>query len=249
MKNIKKVLIGTALAGSLVVGAGYGTYSWFTAETSAMGTIDNGTFTLGEMGTLFTNQKIAPSQIGESELETIDNTGSLDQILKATYNHTITPGGQVTLSANQTEAVISKYKVYYFAIKYKEKPKKNVVIDIRDNLFKFINGNPNPALNKAAVAVDPGYEVKQGQLSDQEVQSLMATNQASPTEKTFTLGNGDKDVFWTLTPKQHIDIQFFVKLDNSAGNEFQTTTYGATFKVEAKQTDQGAKFPSQLNGN
>jgi spore coat-associated protein N len=249
MKNIKKVLIGTALAGSLVVGAGYGTYSWFTAETSATGTIDNGTFALGDMGAnLFNQVKFAPSRTVDSDLKTIDNTGSLNQILKVTYNQKITGTGGAALSANQSNAVISKYKVYYFALKYQEKPKKEVIIDARDNILKHINGTPNVAVNRAAIA-DPGYEVVQGELSDQEVQSLMAAKQGSPTEKTFTLGNGDKDTFWTLTPKQHIDIQFFVKLADNAGNEFQGIHYDGTFKVEAKQTDQGAKFPSELNGN
>jgi spore coat-associated protein N len=249
MRNIKKVLIGTALAGSLVVGAGYGTYSWFTAETSSTGTIVNGTLSLGHLSDLFTNQTLAPSQIVESNLLTIDHNGSsLDKILKATYSHTITPIEDITLGNDDNKAVISKYKVYYFAIKYKEKPKKQVIIDTRDNLYKLINGTSNPGINKAAVA-GQGYEVVQGELSAQEVQGLMANKQASTTEKTITIGNGDKDSFWTLNQKQHIDVQFLVKLDNSAGNEYQGLTYNATFKVEAKQTEPGAKFPSQINGN
>jgi hypothetical protein len=34
MKKVKKALIATSLAGALVASAGFGTYSWFTAEKS-----------------------------------------------------------------------------------------------------------------------------------------------------------------------------------------------------------------------
>ena len=46
MKTVKKALLATSLAGALVVSAGYGTYSWFTSSTSAMGTIDTGNYRL-----------------------------------------------------------------------------------------------------------------------------------------------------------------------------------------------------------
>ena len=250
MKNFKRVLIGTALAGSLVVGAGYGTYSWFTAQTSATGTIDNGTLALGDMGVnLFKQEKFAPSKTVESDLKTIDNTGSLNQILKATYNQKITGPGGEALCANQSSAVISKYKVYYLAIKYQEKPKPEVVVDTRSNILKLINESTNGSLAQSVVTENPSYEVVQGELTAQEVQGLMSSKQTSPTEKTFILGNGDNDSFWTLTPKQHIDIQLFVKLANNAGNEFQGIHYDGTFKVEAKQTDTGAKFQSEINPN
>lgn len=87
MKKIKKALIGTALAGTLVVGAGAGTYSWFNAEANASGDIANHTFELNNGNaekTLFTkNQKLAPGSGEVSDTFTIKNTGSMEQILRA----------------------------------------------------------------------------------------------------------------------------------------------------------------------
>lgn len=236
MKNIKKVLIGTALAGSLVVGASYGTYSWFTAETSSTGTIENGTFALGEMAALFQHQNFAPSQVLFSEVQTIDNTGTLDQILKATYNHSVSPIGN--------KAIISKYKVGYFAFKSTadNQPSpdgENGYID--KNIDKIFKGSSNVVLSKAAAVVDQGLQVKEGLLSDQAAPNLAAKSQGL-TEKTFVVGNGDNDSYWTLKSGEHIDVIFVVKLDESAGNEFQTIQYTGNFNVKAKQTDVGAEF-------
>lgn len=86
MKNVKKALIGTALAGTLVIGAGAGTYSWFTASYNASGDITNHTLSINESLTAqetldFDNVKLAPSRTVSDRL-TIKNTGSMEQILR-----------------------------------------------------------------------------------------------------------------------------------------------------------------------
>lgn len=237
MKNIKKALIGTALAGSLVASAGFGTYSWFTSETQATGTIENGTLTLGEMGPLFNHQNFAPSQLLVGDWNTIENTGSLNQVLKATYHHEITPG----------QAGISKYKVGYIALKFKEKPNKDVLKDWELRLGGIFNGTTNPTAPSLSKAASSEVEVSEGILSDVEAQSLTAAKQGPKTEKTFTFGNGDNNPFWNLKNNEFIKIIFGVKLDDSAGDEFQGVKYDATFKVIGKQTDEGAQFaPDQV---
>ncbi|PLR77244.1 hypothetical protein CU633_11920 [Bacillus sp. V3-13] len=226
MKNVKKALIGTALAGTLVVGAGFGTYSWFTDQSQATGTIENGTLTLGEMGSLFEHTNFAPSQVLLSNWNTVKNTGSLDQVLRATYTHSV------------DGASISKYKVGYLAVKYTEKPGKDKLKDWELRIQKkFFSGETNPAVMSAAAA-EEGYEIKEGILTEEEVQQL-AKAEASGTSRTLTLGEGG---FWKLNDNQYIDIIFGVKLLDTAGNEYQGATYNANFLVEAKQTDNGAEF-------
>jgi spore coat-associated protein N len=237
MKNLKKALLGTALAGSLVVGAGFGTYSWFTAETSATGTIDNGTLTLGEMGTLFEHDNFAPSQLLIGEWNKIENTGSLDQVLKATYTHSV-----------DKEANVSKYKVGYLAVKFKEtnQPGVDKIKDWKLRIGGILNGTTNPTQSIAKAASDSSdYEVIEGVLSDSEVQGLMKAQEAGGNSKTIELGDGKK--FWKLKNNEYIGIIFGVKLSDKAGNEFQGAHYDATFKVEAKQTDDGAMYQSEID--
>jgi spore coat-associated protein N len=101
MNKMKKALLGTALAGTLVVGAGYGTYSWFTAESTVSGDIQNYTLSLSPSSVhLFdANEKLAPSRTISDEF-TITNSGELDQFLR----------GQFSLNADKAVDP-SKYEV------------------------------------------------------------------------------------------------------------------------------------------
>lgn len=239
MKSLKKALLGTALAGTLVVGASYGTYSWFTAEQSATGEIVNGTLTLGEMGSLFEHTNFAPSQLLISEWNTVDNTGSLDQELLATFTHSV-----------NKEVNVSKYKVGYLAIKFKEKDEG--VFKVKDwklRLGGILNGTTNPARTMAKAADNAGYEVVEGVLSDEQVQTMMkAQAEGGSNSKVIKLGNGENGKFWRLKSDESIGIIFGVKLSEKAGNDFQGAKYDATFKVEAKQTDEGALYQSEIDG-
>ncbi|MCM3717675.1 CalY family protein [Fictibacillus phosphorivorans] len=232
MKVAKKALLGTALAGALVVSAGFGTYSWFTDVKSANATIDGGTLSLGMDTKLFTHENFAPSQMLVSEFKKIDNTGSLNQILRATYTHSV------------DKAPVNKYKVGYMAIKYAERPNETILKDmVMDYQNNFDKGVTNPVVPKAAKSAT-SFEVEGGMLSDEQTSALKA--QASNNEKTINFGEGK---FWKLRNNQNIEIMFFVKLLDSAGNEYQGAHYDAQFKVEAKQTDDGAKFGPEAGTN
>ncbi|MFF3023430.1 TasA family protein [Gottfriedia sp. NPDC057948] len=93
MNKVKKALIGTSLAGSLVVGAGYGTYSWFTAQMTASGMVQNGTFEINngqsEQQLTFSPDKLAPSQISEMSPILIKNTGDYDMFIRGKVNFMI----------------------------------------------------------------------------------------------------------------------------------------------------------------
>jgi spore coat-associated protein N len=226
MKSLKKALLGTALAGTLVVGAGYGTYSWFTAQSQAAGTIDNGTLALGELQSLFKHEGFAPSQLLYSDFNIIENTGNLEQQLKATFTHSV------------DKANVSKYKVGYVAIKYKEKPDGDVIKNFKIRIGNLINGNPTTS--RTALASNADYELEEGVLTEEEVQSLMkAQADGAKTSKTINLGNGN---FWKLKDDQYIGITFGVMLSEKAGNAYQGAHYDAEFKVEATQVDEGAEY-------
>ncbi|QHE63358.1 hypothetical protein FHE72_21985 [Rossellomorea vietnamensis] len=239
MKSVKKALLATSLAGALVVSAGYGTYSWFTSSTSAAGTIENGTLSVnnGEAITtpLFTGAKFAPSQVVYGDIFTLENTGNLKQNLRLTYTGTV------------DKASADPYKIYYMAFKYKEKPNMDKLKDWRMAWEKgFFNGNHNPQMSvaKSAVAELPkGVEVVTGEATVEEVQAMSAlAKSSSEGDKTFKFGN---DGFFTLEEDQYITMAFDVKLDQNAGNEYQGAKYSGNLMVEAKQTDQGAKFENK----
>ncbi|MBD7964935.1 TasA family protein [Fictibacillus norfolkensis] len=226
MKVAKKALLGTALAGAMVVSAGFGTYSWFTDVKTANGTIDNGSLTLGMDTELFAHKNFAPSQMFVSEFKKIENTGSLDQILRASYTHSV------------DKASVKKYKVGYLAVKYAERPDGAVLKDIAMAYQKgFDKGVTNPVLPMGSAKSANSYEVEGGVLSEEQASAMKA--QAANHEKTIHFGEGK---FWKLKDNQNIEIMFFVKLLDSAGNEYQGAHYDAEFKVEAKQTDNGAEF-------
>ena len=226
MKVAKKALLGTALAGAMVVSAGFGTYSWFTDVKTANGTIDNGSLTLGMDTELFAHKKFAPSQVLLSDYKTIENTGDLDQVLRATYTHSI------------NKASIKKYKVAYLAMKYTGNIDEAEKVRFKSFAQKgFENGNSNIVMDNGLAKKSVNYEVEAAYLSEEQVNALQAKKVSN--EETIKFGKGK---FWKLNEGQKIDIFFMVKLLDSAGNEYQGAHYDAEFKVEAKQTEDGAEF-------
>lgn len=106
MKKVKRALLGTALAGAVIVGASAGTYSWFNAEVKTSGEIINYTLQLNngtrETQTIFENQKLAPSRTIKDSFEII-NTGELSQFLRV--------GVKFDVDGDINSALLSGYKV------------------------------------------------------------------------------------------------------------------------------------------
>ncbi|KEZ51679.1 hypothetical protein [Metabacillus indicus] len=237
MKNIsvlKKAMFGTALAGALVVGAGYGTYSWFSAESSATGKIVNGTLELNG-GTdvqlkqkVVKDNKLAPSQLVFGDWITLDNTGNLETVLKATYSQQI-----------KENLDPSAYKVGYIALKYKVKPNKEKIVAQEERLESILDGTTNIKQGKSSSSASESFEMTEGLIPTGELQKA-----AKSSSELINIGEGD---FWNLKENEYIDVIFGVKLDENAGNEYQGATYTSEFKVEAKQTDDGAKFGSETS--
>lgn len=221
MKKLKKVLLTTSLSGALIASAGLGTYSWFTSETNASGELKTGVLEINngeDIGeALFEGEQFAPSQLEYGNWVSLSNTGDMDAHLKATYHHAV------------DKASLDKYAVGYMAMKYTVQPGQDVYEDSKIALDKLFNGTTN---ERAALANAPeGVELSAKVLSEEEV-----------TSSEILLGEGSEDDFWELEEGQYIDIMVAVKLDESAGNEYQGVTYEANLNVIAKQTDNGATY-------
>src|SRR5690625_7802607 len=178
------------------------------------------------MEQLFDHQQFAPSQLLYSDWQTINNTGDLDQILRATYTHDI----------NKDDVNNDTYKEGYNALKYKEKPDEDVLNHQKYELEKLLDVTTNPINPMSVDSAD--VEVVTGLLLGED-ENTVSDDKSS---KTITLGDGDE--FWTLDSDEYIEIVFGVKLTEEAGNNYQGVQYDAEFKVEAKQTDDGAEYGS-----
>lgn len=234
--NVKKALLGTALAGTIAVATSYGTYSWFTSETTAKGEITNASVQLNNGEDI--NKKIvaaknfAPSQLVFGDWMTIDNTGTADTFLQAKLNQSL----DKNLSLNA-------YKVGYIALKYKVKPTEEVLKASQYKLEELFNGTTNEVSPSLASVENPeSVEIVTGFLDA----SVAAKSAAAVGEKEILLGDGAEsgkdNEFWNLETNEYIDIQFGVKLDELATNDYQGVTYSANLSVIAKQKDDGALY-------
>lgn len=219
--KMKKALLTVTLSGVIIASASMGTYSWFTSETNAKGTLQNGVLELNDgkdIGiALFEEEQFAPSQLQYGNWISLANTGNMDTHLKATYMHSV------------DVASLEKYEVGYMAMKYTTQPGEEVYEDSKIALENLFNGQTNE--RAARMVLPEGVEQFSEVLSEDEVKN-----------GEIQLGEGSQDEFWQLKEGQYIDIMIAVKLDESAGNEYQGSTYESNLKVIAKQTDAGATY-------
>ncbi|MBM7838691.1 spore coat-associated protein N [Alkalihalobacillus xiaoxiensis] len=231
-KSFKVAMVGTAFAGALALTiSSTGSFSWFTGETSASGEIRNGTLEINngnEMnGSIVEATSFAPSQLIFGDWLSVENTGTLDTHLKATYSHSV-----------DLEVPIDSYKVGYIAIKYSVAPGRDVYEDAQYKLDQLFNGVTNEIQTFSAAAEETdGVEI---------VAMLIDEEDYAENAGEFILGDGAltgvDNAFWELDEGQYIDINFGVKLDENAGNEYQGAVYQAQLEVLAKQTDDGAQY-------
>lgn len=234
MKAVKKALLGMSVAGVLVVSAGMGTYSWFTSETNASGEVVNGTLQINNGVDITTPvvlaEKFAPSQLQFGDWITVENTGNLKSLLRATYTHSV------------DIAPVQKYKVGYYAIKYIERPGEDEFKKAQIELDQLFKGTTNPRDAVQTLETD-NIEIVSGIISEEDLAEMVAK---SGNSKEIVLGDGSldgkNDKFWNLKHNEYIDIMFGVKLSEKAGNEYQGASYTADFKVKAKQIDEGAEY-------
>lgn len=246
----KKVLLGTTLAGAVAVSASYGTYSWFTSQTTAKGKITNAVVELNNSknmkGSVVEAENFAPSQLVFGDWLTIDNTGTVDTFLQAKLQQTLNK--PLSLDA---------YKVGYVALKYKVKPTEEVLKETQDKLEELFEGTTNevsrsqsPVELSNGVEMVTGYVNAPGALKSSTGAKSFATAAANSAvvdgKKDILLGDGAEsgqdNEFWNLETDEYIDISFGVKLDESANNDYQGVKYSANLSVTAKQKDDGALY-------
>lgn len=234
MKKAKNFLLGTAVAGTILATASFGTYSWFTSETEAQGDMVNGTLEINDSANIetpiFLGENFTPSQLQYGNWITIDNTGDLNAHLKATYSHSV------------DKASLKEYEVGYIAMKYTTKPDQDVYEQSEIELANLFEGTTNER-SISATGTPKNVEFVSGVLTGEQAKALMKNGSESGG---FTIGDGAQgDEFWKLNQGQYIDIMFGIKLGEGAGNEYQGAQYNATFNVNAKQTDEGSKYETE----
>ncbi len=225
MKKTKNVLLGTALAGALLVSTGFGTYSWFTSESNAQAEMKNGILQINGGGNIdtpiFTAEQFAPSQLHYGEWLSISNTGDMDAHIKAMYTHSV------------DKASLEGYEVGFIAMKYTVKPGEDEYADSKIKLDNLFNGTTNEVMSS----------VNEGKKRIEMIGSLLSADKVMSGE--ILVGDGENEQFWELDEGQYIDIMMGIKLDESAGNEYQGASYKAGLNVIAKQTDTGSTYENQ----
>ncbi|TSB45427.1 TasA family protein [Alkalicoccobacillus porphyridii] len=236
MKKTKKALLATALTGALVLGAGFGSYSWFTSEIQATGQLTNGTLEINNGNNFEENivnyNGFAPSNLVFGDWLTVENTGTLDTHLEASFSHEL-----------DQNVAISAYKVGYIAIKFTSQPGRDIREASQIKLQELFDGVTNEVEAQAAVAaLSDDIEIVTGLVEEAE---FRAFSEGGINQGGFLLGDGAlpgvDNQFWQLDEGQYIDLNFGVKLDENAGNEYQGVSYSAVLDVIAKQTDDGAE--------
>ncbi len=117
MNKTKKALLGTALAGAVVVGAGFGTFSWFTSSAEVTGSVENSTLKIsaGEDANFDLTvdgdnySALAPGRTA-SGIATIENTGDEVVVLTGEFDFTLS-NIVAPLRNTDTVATLSGYDV------------------------------------------------------------------------------------------------------------------------------------------
>jgi spore coat-associated protein N len=233
MKNVKKALIATSLAGALVVSAGYGTYSWFTAEKSATGQITNGTLTLGDAsGQLFSHAKFAPSQLLIGNYTSFQNTGDLAQIFKVKYDE----------SLNMQAGSLGQYNFQGYVLvvptSYELSAGEKAFYE---NTIRSVLGGGNPTARAAASEAPELPEGSSVELISTQNQAAAKSSSAATASATDTR---QTQPGWELTLPVGFKavVIMGVKLSENAGNDYQGAVYNGTLTVNGKQTDAGSQY-------
>ncbi|WP_169864951.1 TasA family protein [Sutcliffiella halmapala] len=233
----KKALLGATLAGAIVIGGSYGTYSWFTSEVKATGEIINGTLQLNNGEDISTSivsiDNFAPSQLVWGDWMTLENTGTMDAHLQATLHQQL-----------DKQVSVDTYKLGYVAYKYKVQLDDETLEAAQLAFEELFDGTTNERTFSAPTVkeIAPGVEMIYGFVNVEEKQKTAG----NIGEKTVLLGDGAEsghiNEFWQLDSDEYIDLSFAIKLDEHAGNEYQGVTYNAELTVKAKHKDDGSEY-------
>lgn len=269
INNVKKAVLGTALAGVLVAGAGFGTYSWFTDSTQAQGQVKNAIVEIaggGQASFDYSSGYLAPSrsQIAE-EWKTIENN-STDRRISLSASFT----GK--LYGDSSDIDFSQYKSTALFVFNKDASGVQDAEFIDESLRDYLEDDDMEALEWEKVFQEYYGAKMEIVVIDEEsdVAELESTLEASGNVPVVALVSSnfietqleqasaasvgvlshdpvkvmEKGILFgeTISRQHYVHVLFGTSLKETAGNEYQNAKMDFQIHVEANQVDRLANL-------
>ncbi|WP_404347676.1 hypothetical protein LG311_18445 [Sutcliffiella horikoshii] len=268
INNVKKAVLGTAMAGVLVAGAGFGTYSWFTDSTEAQGQVKNAIVEIaggGQASFDYSSGYLAPSrsQIAE-EWKTIENN-STDRRISLSASFT----GK--LYGDSSDIDFSQYKSTALFVFNKDASGVQDAEFIDSSLREYLEEDDMSMLEFEKM-MQEFYGAKMEIVvieGEGDVEELEATLEASEDAPVAALVSSDyieaqlessvssvgtmshdpvkvmeKGILFgeTISRQHYVHVLFGTSLKETAGNEYQNAKMDFQIHVEANQVDRLANL-------
>ena len=267
IKSVKKAVLGTALAGVLVAGAGFGTYSWFTDSTKAQGQVKNAIVEIvggGQASFDYSSGYLAPSrsQIAE-EWKTIENN-STDRRISLSASFT----GK--LYGDSSDIDFSQYKSTALFVFNKDAGGVQDAEFIDSSLRAYLEEDDMSELEfekmlqelygakMEIVVIEGEADVEQLEATlegaaDTPVAAIVSAQYIeAQLEKASAASVGtlshepvkvmEKGILFgeTISRQHYVHVLFGTSLKETAGNEYQNAKMDFKIHVEANQVDRVA---------
>ncbi|KMJ56507.1 hypothetical protein AB685_21510 [Bacillus sp. LL01] len=245
MQKTKKALLGTALAGAVVVGAGFGTFSWFTSSAEVTGEIQNAeldlTATDGELLNYINNEKLAPSRYAIGDWITITNDSTdFFNLLEINYD--------AVLEADNEAAKLDQYRSA--AVLQFNPAGTNLVPfkgELKKHLENYLKTGQRPSgfgviTDAGRLRILDGAYTAEDLAQEMEDYPLETFLVFIPQTSLIEIGDGVTDaasskLLSVITKREKIHFLYGSALDKEAGNEYQGATLGVGFEFKAHQLD------------
>ncbi|CAG9620764.1 SipW-dependent-type signal peptide-containing protein [Sutcliffiella rhizosphaerae] len=264
INKVKKAVMGTALAGVLVAGVGFGTYSWFTDSTEATGQVRNAVVEIvggGQASFDYSSGYLAPSrsQIAE-EWKTITNNSTERQIsLNANFTG--------KLFGDSSDINFSQYKSTVLFVFNRDAGGVQDADFIHTSLREYLEEDDMSQLEfekmmqrfygakMEIIVIDGEEDVKTLETTlensgDTPVAAIVSAEyieaqlEQSSTQSVSALSHDPVKVmekgilFGEIINRQHyVHVLFGTSLKQTAGNEYQNAKLDFSIDVEANQLD------------
>ncbi|WP_096156686.1 hypothetical protein [Bacillus sp. FJAT-45066] len=256
MTKVKKAVLGTALAGAIVAGAGFGTYSWFTGSTEAHGVVDNAIveITGGGQATFdYSSGYLAPSrsQIAEGWKTIANNSTDIKINLDATFTGKLYGSEGIDFSQYRSAAIFvfneeangvtdagfidSAFREYL-----EENDDENLEME---KMFQDFYG---ATMHVIYIETEEDLGELEETLADgKPVMALMSNGYIQEQLAEATDGSGDavkvleKGLFFgeKMLQTEYVHVLFGTALKDTAGNAYQSAKMDFDIHIAANQVD------------
>ncbi|WP_096156678.1 TasA family protein [Bacillus sp. FJAT-45066] len=270
MKNMKKVLGTTALAGAILIGGGFGTYSYFSDQMETSGSVQAGSLFFERDGftdkNVFEAVNIAPEKVVVGELLEIKNSGSLPMWMRFAMDLELK-------AVTSIEDALDKYPTEFVEENfYKKDENGNDVMITAEDLYEhykiqllvFHEDNITSVENYLAenITIGSTNEDKFNALTNttflnmqyggwKHSDRIAQTGGFTSLETLHAPGRGAKWSYLndfqpsqprnrTLEPGESFYVMFNLMLDKQAGNEYQESEITVDLYVQGIQKYEGA---------